>query len=478
MLRIWLVMAIALTIFSASADADDVTQVRTTDPGGEITVKDFTKLPSTVVSRSNSNEMYLAGADAKNPGSYQLVFNPTDRTFRIVLRAEPLARVRELAQRDLADKLGIGKSQMCKLVYAVFVAPNVANNEYRAKNLKFSYCRGAVNLAAVAQGDVQNVSTESASLGCSNTPTALLRLICADPEFAKLDGEMRTALQYQLSQLPQAEQRKLLVEHDTWAKKRNGQCKLGLAAATTIEEAMASESCVIKAMRERLAALSPATPPVTSPTTESAPGAGAAPAASIPPAATGTGVATAISAAPAAVTGADLATASTQPAGAYADPAAAVKTATASASVGPTTGAITPTAGTSKSSPPAPASSSSPVVRENSPFTDVRANVNCQAEGAVAGFPGPMILVVVDPTSVDPSLLENERKVTLFLDHMKVWSNSYCISENRAGKNSGPISSAHMVVVGVKAQSGWNTRFEAWDLDTVVAKVGPHFSHD
>jgi uncharacterized protein YecT (DUF1311 family) len=112
----------------------------------------------------------------------------------------------------------------------------------------------AQSLAVVARG------SEKPSFECAQAKTAPARLICADGELARLDGELGAAFQKQKLQLPAADQPKFVANQLAWIRDRNGRCGLVGTIDATIEELAASKPCMVSAIRERIAFLTQSDP--------------------------------------------------------------------------------------------------------------------------------------------------------------------------------------------------------------------------
>jgi uncharacterized protein YecT (DUF1311 family) len=100
--------------------------------------------------------------------------------------------------------------------------------------------------------------SESPSFNCSNAKTASARLICADGELARLDGQIGAAFQKRKGEIPATEQQKFVAEQVAWIRERNSRCALVGKDSSPIEALAASKPCMISAIQERIATFSTA----------------------------------------------------------------------------------------------------------------------------------------------------------------------------------------------------------------------------
>jgi hypothetical protein len=121
-----------------------------------ISVKDFINNGETVADTINPGSYYLAGSvgyclgDGTCPAGakseqFTVSYSRQKDLFIVSILAEPLAESRALAERFVADRLGIGGNQMCRLNYQVSVTSGI-NEFYSGRNLGWSFCPGAVIL--------------------------------------------------------------------------------------------------------------------------------------------------------------------------------------------------------------------------------------------------------------------------------------------------------------------------------------------
>ena len=96
---------------------------------------------------------------------------------------------------------------------------------------------------------------EKPSFDCAQAKTAAARLICADGELARLDGELGATFQNRKLQLSATDQSKFIADELAWIRDRNGRCGLVGTIDATIEELAASKPCMVSTIRERIAFL-------------------------------------------------------------------------------------------------------------------------------------------------------------------------------------------------------------------------------
>lgn len=94
----------------------------------------------------------------------------------------------------------------------------------------------------------QQTST-TASFDCSKAKTASARLICADSELARLDGQLGAVFQKRRSRIPATEQQKFAADEVAWIRERNVQCNLVGKDNAPINTLVASKSCMVSAIR-------------------------------------------------------------------------------------------------------------------------------------------------------------------------------------------------------------------------------------
>jgi len=121
--------------------------------GGTMVVRDFMKDKDTYKDPANAGQQYLGYHFQEDPTDTSASENPPyvidyftqGGYFNIVLYQEPLGAIRQQAQQDLMQRVGLSQVQMCNLKYTIS-APNSVNQAYAGVNLLFSFCPGATVL--------------------------------------------------------------------------------------------------------------------------------------------------------------------------------------------------------------------------------------------------------------------------------------------------------------------------------------------
>ncbi|MGD0332969.1 MAG: lysozyme inhibitor LprI family protein [Xanthobacteraceae bacterium] len=98
-------------------------------------------------------------------------------------------------------------------------------------------------------------SSEKPSFDCAQAKTAAARLICADGELARLDGELGAAFQKRKGQISAPDQSQFAVAQLAWIRDRNERCALVGKNGATVEQLIAAKPCMMSLMRERIAFL-------------------------------------------------------------------------------------------------------------------------------------------------------------------------------------------------------------------------------
>jgi uncharacterized protein YecT (DUF1311 family) len=98
-------------------------------------------------------------------------------------------------------------------------------------------------------------NTEKPSFDCSKARTASARLICADAELAKLDGQLGVAFQKRKAQISTPDQSKFIGGQLAWIKDRNERCGLVGKNDASVEVLAGSKPCMVRLIRERIAFL-------------------------------------------------------------------------------------------------------------------------------------------------------------------------------------------------------------------------------
>jgi clan AA aspartic protease (TIGR02281 family) len=94
--------------------------------------------------------------------------------------------------------------------------------------------------------------SERPSFDCLKAKTAVARLICADGELARLDGELGAAFRKRKAQIPATNQPKFVAGQVAWIRERNEHCALKGKDTEAIEVLADLKPCVASALRERI----------------------------------------------------------------------------------------------------------------------------------------------------------------------------------------------------------------------------------
>jgi uncharacterized protein len=97
--------------------------------------------------------------------------------------------------------------------------------------------------------------SEQPSFDCSKARTAAARLICADGELARLDGELGTAFQNRKAQLSPTDASAFVSDELAWIRDRNTRCDLVGKNDAAIEVLATSKPCIASAIQQRIASL-------------------------------------------------------------------------------------------------------------------------------------------------------------------------------------------------------------------------------
>jgi TPR repeat protein/uncharacterized protein YecT (DUF1311 family) len=98
-------------------------------------------------------------------------------------------------------------------------------------------------------------ASEKPSFDCAMAKTAAARLICADGELARLDGQLGAAFQKRKAQVSGADLSKVVAEQLAWIRSRNTRCALDGKDSAAIAVLGSSKPCVASTIRERIAFL-------------------------------------------------------------------------------------------------------------------------------------------------------------------------------------------------------------------------------
>jgi hypothetical protein len=139
--------------FPVNEDGVDVRQLPTlpvtgTD-GTEYKADNFLSGGSVVADNNNPGSFFLGntfefGPDGSTP-SYVISYIYETDYFNITLLKQPFSIARSDAESYLKDLLMISKEDMCNLNYTVGI-PQYASDVLSGKDLRFSFCSGAVSL--------------------------------------------------------------------------------------------------------------------------------------------------------------------------------------------------------------------------------------------------------------------------------------------------------------------------------------------
>jgi uncharacterized protein YecT (DUF1311 family) len=94
--------------------------------------------------------------------------------------------------------------------------------------------------------------SEQPSFDCLKAKTAAARLICADGELARLDGELGAAFRKRKARIPATDQPKFVAGQLAWIKERNEHCALNGKDTEAIDVLADLKPCVASALRERI----------------------------------------------------------------------------------------------------------------------------------------------------------------------------------------------------------------------------------
>jgi uncharacterized protein len=96
---------------------------------------------------------------------------------------------------------------------------------------------------------------ETPSFDCAKAKTAAARLICADGELARLDGQLGAAFQKRKAQIPASDRSNFVADQFAWIRVRNTHCDLDGKGNAAIEVLVGAKPCMLTAIRERFAFL-------------------------------------------------------------------------------------------------------------------------------------------------------------------------------------------------------------------------------
>lgn len=120
------------------------TQLPSTQPSETIKARDFLKDPD-VIDWDGSGTFMLGAGLIDGDEAYQLFYYKSDQSISIVLFAEPFGKVRQVAESQLLERLGVSKEVVCKMNVRVNV-PVSESETLSGLNLGLSFCPGSVKL--------------------------------------------------------------------------------------------------------------------------------------------------------------------------------------------------------------------------------------------------------------------------------------------------------------------------------------------
>lgn len=97
-----------------------------------VEVEDFLKTPAKVNARGDV--WFVAGK------TYHLIYYPNSTKFLISILVAPFAKVREEAEKEFLDQLGIVEGEACRLD-VVLTTPYFANPDFAGKTYGLSFCQ-------------------------------------------------------------------------------------------------------------------------------------------------------------------------------------------------------------------------------------------------------------------------------------------------------------------------------------------------
>ena len=101
--------------------------------------------------------------------------------------------------------------------------------------------------------------SEKPSFDCTKAKTAAARLICADGELARLDGELGAAYRTRMGQFSATDQKDFAAAQLAWIRDRNEHCGLVGKNSAAIEVLASSKPCMVSEIQERIAFLASTT---------------------------------------------------------------------------------------------------------------------------------------------------------------------------------------------------------------------------
>ena len=120
-----------------------------------------------------------------------------------------------------------------------------------------AFCRNLRNNTTNAPPIIRRTN-EVPSFDCAKAKTAAARLICADGDLARVDGDLGVAYQKRKTQLPISDQLKFAAEQVAWIKERDARCNLVGNNSAAIEVLASYKPCMMSMIRDRIGLLTKA----------------------------------------------------------------------------------------------------------------------------------------------------------------------------------------------------------------------------
>lgn len=109
-----------------------------------VQTRDFLKDPD-VVDWDGSGTFLLGAGLIDGDEAYQLFYYQADQSISIVLFAEPFGKVRQVAESQLLERLGISKEVACRMNVRINI-PVSESETLSGQNLGLSFCPDSVKL--------------------------------------------------------------------------------------------------------------------------------------------------------------------------------------------------------------------------------------------------------------------------------------------------------------------------------------------
>lgn len=114
---------------------------------GNLVVNDFLEEEKKETSEL-SGVSYRVGDTSSEEPPYYISYYERSQTFLITLMKTPLGETRRQVEEVILTELGIDEAAACQLKHDVGT-PSMVSREYAGKNLRFSFCPGAVQLSDI-----------------------------------------------------------------------------------------------------------------------------------------------------------------------------------------------------------------------------------------------------------------------------------------------------------------------------------------